>query len=132
MRLRMMVARRDQVRTRHYSWLPAIFVGGAATLVGLGYAPLPATDDVEGSLPQRARWFGTALLGSVTLLLLIVGRVSEVPLASDLGAAALVMTASSLTPIEPYDGAYLEESHWGLVIALALTGVGVLLFLGVL
>jgi hypothetical protein len=132
MRLRSMIARRQQVPTRHYTWLPSIVVGGLAAFVGVGYAPLPATDDDNGRLPRQARWLGTGLLGAVTLLLLIVGRLSAVPLASDLGAVSLVMTSSALTPVEPYDGAYLEDGHAGLITAFALAGVGVLLYLGIL
>ena len=132
MRLRSMVARRQQVPTRHYAWLPSIAVGGLAALVGVGYAPLPATNDEDGQLPRQARWYGSALLGGVTLLLLVIGRVSAVPFASDLGAVSLVMTSSALTPVEPYDGAFLEEGHAGLITAFALAGVGILLYVGVL
>lgn len=133
MRLRTAMARREQITTRHYTWIPALVVGGAAAALGVGYAPLPATDDEEGSLPRAARWVGTAVLGLITLVLLVAGRLTEVPLTSDLGAVCLVMTSSALTPVEPYDGAFLEEEgHTGLLIAVGLAAVGVLLYLGVL
>ncbi len=131
MRLRSAMARRGGVTARHYANLPAVLIGGAATLVTFGYAPMPATKNHE-SLPGYARWLATGLLGALTVTLLVVGRLSGVPLARHLGEASLVMTASALIPIKPYDGAYLEKRHLGLLVALALTGVAVLVELRVL
>ena len=131
MRLRSAIARRHAVHTQHYPCLPAVAVGGAAALLGFGYAPMPATKSDE-ALPRHARWIGTGLLGALALVLLVVGRFSGVPFATQLGVVCLVMTSSALIPVEPYDGVSLEKHHVGLIIVMVIAAVGVLLELGVL
>jgi hypothetical protein len=130
MRLRSAIARRSAVRTRHSPCIPAVVVGGAAALVGLGFAPMPATRS-DDPLPSHARWWGTGFLGALTLVLLIVGRLTAVPFATQLGVVCLVMTSSALIPVEPYDGVLLDEGHRALYVAIALVVVGALLELGV-
>ena len=125
MRLRSALARRAGIHAGHYPFLPALVVGGAATLLTGGYAPMPATKHHD-AIPASARWIATGLLATLTLALLVIGRFSGVPLATDLGVAALVMTASTLVPVKPFDGAYLERRHLGLIIGLALAVIAVL------
>ncbi len=131
MRLRTEVARRSAVPTRHYACVPAVLVGAGAALVGIGYAPMPATE-ADGDLPRRARWIGTGLLGLLSLALLVVGRLTYVPAATEFGAIGLVMTVSALVPVEPYDGSLLDEGHRGLLVVGALVIVAALLELGIL
>ena len=130
MRMRSAIARRNGVAAQHYPWLPAVFVGGAAALVGIAFAPMPATKG-EG-LPTHARWLGTGLLSALALTLLVFGRFSGVPFATGLGAICLVMTTSALMPVEPYDGAFLKKRHVELSIVIALATIGVLVETGLL
>jgi tetratricopeptide (TPR) repeat protein len=131
MRLRSAIARRSAVGTRHSPCLPAVVVGGAAALVGVGFAPMPATRSDE-PIPHHARWWGTGLLGALTVILLLVGRFTAVPFATQLGVVCLVMTSSALVPVEPYDGVLLEEGHRALFVAVALAVVAALHEFGVL
>jgi tetratricopeptide (TPR) repeat protein len=131
MRVRSAVAHRGAVSVRHYPCVPAVIVGAGAALFGIGFAPMPATAG-DGALPRSARWISTGLLGGLSLTLLVLGRLSLVPFATQLGAIGLVMTASALVPVEPYDGALLDEGHTGLLISGALAGIAILLELKVL
>jgi hypothetical protein len=81
MRLRSAIAFRDGVIARHYPWIPAVLVGGTVALVGIGFAPMPATKG-EGGVPNRARWLGTGLIGALAVTLLLIGRFSGVPFAT--------------------------------------------------
>jgi hypothetical protein len=67
---------------------------------------------------------------AVTLLLL--GRFTEVPVTRALGATALVMTSSVLTPVKPLDGAFVGEGRSGLLLSLGVLGLAILLAVGVL
>ena len=131
MRMRSAIARRNGVATQHYPWLPAVLVGGAAALVGVAFAPMPATKG-ESELPKHARWIGTGLLAALSMMLLVFGRVSGVPFATELGAICLVMTTSALVLVEPYDGAFFERRHVELMIVVALATIAVLVETGVL
>jgi len=131
MRLRSTIARRNAVHAQHYPCLPAVAVGGVAALFGLGFAPMPATKSDE-PLPHRARWFATGLLAALTVVLIVVGKLTGVPFATQLGLVCLVMTTSALLPVEPYDGQFFEKRHVGLLIALALAVLAVLVEVGVL
>jgi hypothetical protein len=53
-----------------------------------------------------------------------------VPATRAVGAAALVMTASLLTPIEPLDGGHVAKGPAGLAAGLALVGAAVFFLLG--
>jgi hypothetical protein len=125
MRLRRAIALRSGVAAGHYPWVPAVLVGGAAALVGIGFAPMPATKG-EG-VPNNARWLGTGLLGAVALALLTIGRLTGVPFATGLGAICLLMTASALVPIEPYDGAFVTKRRVEMAIVIALAALGILI-----
>lgn len=127
-RARSLAVERRGVRLRHYSWVPAVAFGTVAMFVGFIWSPLPVSHRDEGT---PVPWSGTLALGAATLLFLVLGTVSEVPIARALGVAGLVMTASALSPIPPYDGASLGK---GIAAALdgLFVGVAVLLFLRVL
>ena len=66
----------------------------------------------------------------VGLSLVVLAVLLEIPLTRSLGAAALVMAASLLTPIEPIDGGVIAEGAVGTATTLALFGAAVLLVVG--
>lgn len=68
--------------------------------------------------------------GIAALCLLALGVGLEVPTTQALGTAALVMTASLLTPIEPLDGGFVANGPAGVAAGLALLGTAVFLLLG--
>ena len=63
-------------------------------------------------------------------MLLALGVGLEVPATKAIGTAALVMTASLLTPIEPVDGGFVAKGPAGLAAGLALLGAAVFFLLG--
>ena len=73
-----------------------------------------------------------ASLGAAAVILLLLGLFTEVPLTRALGATALVMTSSVLTPVEPLDGAFVANGRAGLLASLTLLGLAILLAVGVL
>ena len=70
------------------------------------------------------------MTGAVALSLLTLGVGFGVPTTQALGTAALVMTASLLTPIEPLDGSYVAKGPVGVAASLALLAAAVFLLLG--
>jgi hypothetical protein len=115
---------------RNFTWLPAIGFGLVATAAGLGFAPLPAvqTDDKR----PVANWAGPAALGAATAVLLVLAGLTGVPLARSLGAASLLMTASVLTPVRPYDGATIRNKTVEIMLVIALLGATTVLLLRVI
>ncbi len=128
LRSRVLVARRAGVTMRQRGWTPGIVVGLGAAAAGLGWAPLPV---VETDRPVPAvHWIGPVVTGAVALCLLTLGVGFGVPTTQALGTAALVMTASLLTPIEPLDGSYVAKGPAGVAATLALLAAAVFLLLG--
>ena len=127
-RSRILVARRAGVILRQRGWPPGIAVGLGAAAAGLGWAPLPV---VETDRPAPlVHWVGPISTGIAALVLLSLGVGLEAPTTKALGTAALVMTASLLTPIEPLDGGFVAKGPAGLAAGLALLGAAVFLLLG--
>jgi hypothetical protein len=129
LRSRVLVARRAGVTLRQRGWPPGIVGGlGLAGLLGLAWAPLPVA---ETSRPATAvHWIGPIATGAAALCLLTLGVALEVPTTMALGSAALVMTASLLTPIEPVDGAIVAKGPGGLIGSIAALGTALFLLLG--
>jgi hypothetical protein len=75
-------------------------------------------------------WIGPLATGAAALGLLVLSVVTDVPAARALGAVALIMTASLLTPFEPLDGGHVAKGLTGLVANVALLGGAFLLLIG--
>jgi tetratricopeptide (TPR) repeat protein len=131
MRIRLAFTRRAGIATRHYAHVPALVVAGAATALGGAFAPMPAPTEHD-AIPVSARWTAIGFLGFMTAALLTIGHVTDVPIATVLGEAALVLTASALVPIKPFDGAYLEKSHVIAAAGFTLAVVGLLVGAGII
>jgi cellulose synthase operon protein C len=112
----------------HYTWGPAVAFGTLAMFVGFAWAPLPVSKRDEGA---PVPWAGTVALGGMTLLFLLMGTLSQVPVTRALGVAGLVLTASAVSPIPPYDGAALDK-RLAVALDVVFLGIAVLLFFGVL
>jgi tetratricopeptide (TPR) repeat protein len=141
---RVVAMSRTHVRISQEAWPPGLILGTAVTLVGLGWAPLPvaradAEDQEAEEVPDTARapfanlhWAAPAVLGVLALAQLLLAAWLDIPLTRSLGAAALVMTASLLTPIKPVDGGTIATTTGGAVTILAVAGTATLVLLGVL
>jgi hypothetical protein len=57
-------------------------------------------------------WAGPLALATIAVILLLLALVLDVPLTRTLGASALVMASSLLTPIEPLDGAFVSKAGY--------------------
>jgi hypothetical protein len=128
MRLRARAARRAASGLAHYSWVPALVVSGIVTTlrgvlgVPFAYAPSPFTE--RHAEVRRLHALGPILLGSVALVLLVMARLTRVPLTFELGFAALIMTASILAPVQPHDGGYLGRLvHRCSLVAVAVVAL---------
>jgi hypothetical protein len=130
LRVRARTAVRRGSSVRHFTWAPALPLSVGAAAIGLGYAPLPAAEHADES--QRARALSVAALGTAAVVLLLLGRFTEVPLTRALGATALLMTSSVFAPVEPLDGAFLGKGRAGLVVSLGLLALAILLAVGIL
>ncbi len=129
MRARQLTARAAGVALEQRSWSPAVAFGAVTAAVGVPWAPLPVA---RTAAPAPAvHWIGPILLAGTALVLLVLAALLQVPLTRALGAAALVMAASMLVPIEPLDGAAVANGT-GTAVTLALVGTGVLLLVGLL
>jgi hypothetical protein len=73
---------------------------------------------------------GPVLAGVLALALLILGVWLEVPVTRSLGAAALVMAASMLTPIDPLDGAAVARTPVAATASFAFVGAVALMAIG--
>jgi hypothetical protein len=128
MRSRVLAARHSAVALRQRGWPPGMVVGLGASALGLPWAPLPVA---ETDRPAPAvHWVAPVALGFAALCLLSLGFALEVPVTKALGAAALVMTASLLTPLEPLDGGFVARGTAGLAAGLALVAGGLFFLLG--
>ena len=156
MRARAVIARRARLRIAQRSWPPGMIFGVAATAAGFGWAPLPVVrvDGDKGAQPADSgredglnpaprdgasvkpevanlHWVAPAALGVLAIVQLILASWLNVPLTRELGAAALVMTASLLTPVSPVDGGTIAETAGGAATMLAVAGTAVLVLVGV-
>jgi tetratricopeptide (TPR) repeat protein len=123
LRGRVLAARRAGVVLRQRAWSPAVVVALGLSVAGIAWAPLPVA---ETDRPAPAvHWIGPLATGVVALALLVLGAGLDVPLTSALGVAALVMTGSLLTPLEPLDGAFIPKGAAAVVAAVGLLGVAV-------
>ncbi len=128
LRSRVLMARSAGVALRQRGWPPGMLAGLGLSLTGLVWAPLPVA---ETDRPAPAvHWIGPIATGVVALILLALGVALEVPLTRALGTAALIMTASLLTPLEPLDGGFIAKGPAGAVAGIALLGSALFLLFG--
>jgi hypothetical protein len=104
--------------------------GLVLAIIGLSWAPLPVVR-ARGKA-TRLHWAAPTAAGALALALLLLATWLDVPVARNLGAAALVMTASLQTPVKPLDGATVSATSAGPLPTIAVLGTAVLLLLGLL
>jgi cellulose synthase operon protein C len=141
--VRVLAVTRGRLRFSQESWLPGLILGVAATVGGLGWAPLPIVrakaeerEPVDGSATAKSlsnlHWAAPAALGALALIQLLLAAWLDVPVTRSLGAAALVMTASLLTPIKPVDGGTIAATPAGAATIACVAGTAILVLLGIL
>lgn len=111
-------------------WTPGLVLGGLTATIGYTFVPVPV--DERESSSARTRWAPMILLGSVAATGLLLGWLTNVPLTRAIGVAALAMLSTSLLPMRPFDGAFLDlrRRHLEVVISLTLLAVSACMALG--
>lgn len=124
-RARWLVARRNGARERQVTWPPALALGLLTVPIGSVIAPLPV---VDGEASPKTHAAAPLVTAGLSLVLLVEAVLTRVPLAQSLAVATLVLSASTLLPVGPLDGARLNKV--GLGAGIGLLGLGLLLALG--
>ena len=123
---------RSAAAPRHFTSAPALAVGLAGMVVGVGFAPVPCLDDEAQPVSAKMRWAAPATLAVIVLVLLIETWRTEVPMLRLAALAGLTLVSSSMVPVRPLDGAYLHRKTWEIGIAVALVAVSAALTLGLI
>jgi len=128
MSARAALARRRDIKIAQTSWPPAIILGLITGAIGLPWAPLPVmhTDKDNPQLHLAA----PSALAAVSLLLFVESAWLHPPVTQAWAVAALIMSASTLLPIGPLDGAHLGKA--GILAAAGVIGSTLLVGLGLI
>ena len=128
-RSRVVWSRLHRAELVHRTWPAALLLAAATTGVGAGWAPMPVAEPAV--TVRRLPLIGPIVVGVVAVALVVLGRLTEVPLTRAMGAGGLTLAASLLLPVHPYDGAAMSARAAVAMDALFL-GVVALMFFGVL
>ena len=97
--------------------------------IGLPWAPLPVVQ-TDGDGQRRLHLAAPLTLASLSLLLFIESAWLHTPITQAWALAALIMSASTLLPLGPLDGAQVGPA--GIISAAGVTGGAVLVGLGLI
>jgi tetratricopeptide (TPR) repeat protein len=130
MSARAALARRRGLTIAHSSWPPGLVLGLVTGAFGLPWAPLPVvrtdTDEDDPGLHLLA----PCLLAGVSLLLFVESAWLHTPITQTWAVAALIMSASTLLPIGPLDGAHVGKA--GIAAGAGVVGGALLVSLGLI
>ncbi len=129
-RVRQIAGANAHVDVHQETWLPGVGLGLVLTLVGLGWAPLPVVR-ARGNATS-VHWAAPTAIAVLAIALLVLAAWLNVSVTRGLGAAALLMAASMLTPVKPLDGATVSADRAGALPGVAVLGTAVLLVTGLL
>jgi tetratricopeptide (TPR) repeat protein len=150
LRMRTVRARSLDIQAAQESWVPGMAFGLATGSLGAPWAPLPVVrtlatplagvdeHDAASTVPGRASADRTAArvhaaapitLGTLAVILFLETAWLGVPLTRAWAVAALIMTASTLLPVEPLDGARLSKG--GVIGSVGVLAGALLVVLGV-
>ena len=129
--VRMFVARRQRIAITHESWPPALAFGLVTGAIGLPWAPLPVVrTDGEGKGKGRVHLAAPITLATLSALLFVETGWMYTPVTQSWAVAALIMSASTLLPAGPLDGAQLGKAGvlaaTGVVSGALLAGLGLI------
>lgn len=126
---RITVARRQGLAVIHETWPPALAFGLAAGAIGLPWAPLPVVRAEHGD-GKRLHLAAPIALAALSLLLFAESAWLHTPLTQSWAIAALIMSASTLLPVGPLDGAHVGKA--GVLAATGVVGGALLAGLGLI
>ena len=114
---RVLLARRWRITISHESWTPALAFSLVAGAVGLPWASLPVIR-AEGKDTAKVHLAAPITLAALSAMLFVESVWLHTPLTQAWAIAALIMSASTLLPVGPLDGAQLGKAG-----VLATTGI---------
>jgi hypothetical protein len=130
MSARAALARRRGLTIAHSSWPPGLALGLVTGAFGLPWAPLPVVRTDTGEDDPGLHLVAPCLLAGVSLLLFVESAWLHTPVTQTWAVAALIMSASTLLPIGPLDGAHVGKA--GIAAAAGVMGGALLVGLGLI
>jgi predicted Zn-dependent protease len=129
MAARSAVARHRGIKIAQSSWPPALVLGLVTGAFGLPWAPLPVVR-ADGKDNPRLHLAAPLTLAALSLLLFAESAWLHTPLTQAWAVAALIMSASTLPPIGPLDGAHFGKA--GIAAGVGVAGGALLVGLGLI
>jgi hypothetical protein len=123
------LARARGIAITQDSWPPAIAFGLATGAIGLPWAPLPVVR-TDGEDNPRLHLAAPITLAALSLTLFGESAWLHTPITQAWAVAALIMSASTLLPIGPLDGAHVGKA--GVPAAAGVMGGALLVGLGLI
>jgi cellulose synthase operon protein C len=128
---RVYLAQSKHVVITQETWSPGLAFGLITGAAGLPWAPLPVVRaDGEDSLKVKAHLAAPITLAALSALLFVESAWLHTPLTQSWAIAALIMSASTLLPVGPLDGAQLGKA--GILAATGVLGGALLVGLGLI
>ena len=115
---RAFLARSRHIAITEETWTPGLAFGLIIGAAGLPWAPLPVVRaDSKESLKVKVHLAAPLSLAALSALLFVESAWLHTPLTESWAVAALIMSASTLLPVGPLDGAQLGKA--GILAATA-------------
>ena len=128
---RVFLARSRHVAIAQETWSPGLALGLVTGAIGLPWAPLPVVRaDGEDSLKVKMHLAAPTTLAVLSALLFAESAWLHTPVTESWAVAALIMSASTLLPVGPLDGAQLGKG--GILAATGVLGGALLVGLGLI
>jgi tetratricopeptide (TPR) repeat protein len=128
---RVVLARSRHVAITQETWSPGLAFGLVTGVIGLPWAPLPVVRaDGEDSLKVKVHLAAPITLAVLSALLFVESAWLHTPVTESWAVAALIMSASTLLPVGPLDGAQLGKA--GVLAAAGVLGGALLVGLGLI
>lgn len=135
---RALMARSRHVSIKQETWPTGLAFGLVTGAVGLPWAPLPVVRDDgedsdkvgEDSNKVKVHLAAPITLAALSALLFVESAWLHTPITESWAVAALIMSASTLLPIGPLDGAQLGKT--GILAAIGVLGGALLVGLGLI
>ena len=128
---RVLLARRLRIAITHESWAPALALGLVTGAVGLPWAPLPVVRPKDKDKDSaKVHLAAPITLAAPSALLFVESVWLHTPVTESWAVAALIMSASTLLPVGPLDGAQLGRA--GVLAAAGVAGGALLVGLGLI
>jgi len=126
---RVILARRKRIAATHESWSPALAVGLVTGAAGFPLAALPVVK-ADGKEAVKVHLAAPLTLAVLSALLFVESAWLHTPVTESWAVAALIMSASTLVPVGPLDGAQLGKA--GILAATGVMGGALLVGLGLI